>query len=107
VTAVVVDPRDHVGREVDDPLEVLRGEVEQVPRRDGTPLKYQMWVTRAASSMWPILSRRTLLRDDLDTAALADDALETDALVLAAVALQSRVGPKNPLGRTGPSLSRA
>src|SRR6476661_7807132 len=30
------------------------------PRRDGTPLKYQMCVTGAASSMWPIRSRRTL-----------------------------------------------
>ena len=33
-----------------------------VPSRLGTPLKYQMWVTGAASSMWPIRSRRTLAR---------------------------------------------
>ena len=32
------------------------------PRRLGTPLKYQMWVTGAASSMWPIRSRRTPAR---------------------------------------------
>jgi len=32
------------------------------PNRLGTPLKYQMWVTGAASSMCPIRSRRTLER---------------------------------------------
>ena len=32
------------------------------PRREGTPLKNQMWVTGAANSMWPMRSRRTLLR---------------------------------------------
>ncbi len=30
--------------------------------REGMPLKYQMWETGAASSMWPIRSRRTLER---------------------------------------------
>ena len=30
--------------------------------RDGIPLKYQMCDTGAASSMWPIRSRRTLAR---------------------------------------------
>jgi hypothetical protein len=59
---LLVDRGDHVRREVDDLLEVLRGEVEQVAQADGTPLKYQMWVTGAASSMWPIRSRRTLAR---------------------------------------------
>src|SRR5210317_1045901 len=29
------------------------------PKRLGTPLKYQMCVTGAASSMWPMRSRRT------------------------------------------------
>ena len=32
------------------------------PMREGVPLKYQMWDTGAASSMWPMRSRRTLLR---------------------------------------------
>jgi hypothetical protein len=32
------------------------------PSRLGTPLKYQMWVTGAASSMCPMRSRRTLDR---------------------------------------------
>ena len=29
------------------------------PILDGIPLKYQIWETGAASSMWPILSRLT------------------------------------------------
>ncbi len=32
------------------------------PMREGTPRKYQMWETGAASSMWPMRSRRTLAR---------------------------------------------
>ena len=32
------------------------------PMRDGMPLKYQMWLTGAASSMWPMRSRRTFAR---------------------------------------------
>ena len=32
------------------------------PIREGIPLKYQMWDTGAASSMEPILSRRTFAR---------------------------------------------
>ena len=31
-------------------------------RGEGTPLRYQMWQTGAASSTWPMRSRRTLLR---------------------------------------------
>ena len=30
--------------------------------RLGTPLRYQMWLTGVASSMWPIRSRRTFAR---------------------------------------------
>ena len=32
------------------------------PMREGMPLKYQIWDTGAASSIWPIRSRRTLAR---------------------------------------------
>ena len=32
------------------------------PMRDGMPLKYQMWLTGAASSIWPMRSRRTFAR---------------------------------------------
>ena len=34
----------------------------RMPSRDGVPLKYQMWLTGLASWMWPMRSRRTLLR---------------------------------------------
>ena len=40
-----------------------RGDKSKIrPIREGMPLKYQMWDTGAASSMWPMRSRRTLLR---------------------------------------------
>ncbi|GAA3143700.1 hypothetical protein GCM10017687_70610 [Streptomyces echinatus] len=50
-------------------------------------MKYQMCVTGAASSMWPHPLTTHLGARDLDATALTDDALEADALVLAAVAL--------------------
>ena len=41
----------------------LRGLMSsRIPRREGVPLKYQMWLTGLASWMWPIRSRRTLAR---------------------------------------------
>ena len=87
LAAVDVDPRDHVGREVDDLLEVLRRQVEQVAEtrrhtleepdvRDG---RGQLDVAHALTAH--------LRARHLDAAALADDALEAHALVLAAVAL--------------------
>src|SRR5207247_5188960 len=39
VPAVHVDPGDDVGREVDDLLQVLRGQVEQVPQAAGDALE--------------------------------------------------------------------
>src|SRR4029079_15152126 len=87
VTALLVDPRDDVRGEVDDLLEALRRDVEQVAEaarhtlevpdvRDG---RSQLDVAHALA---PHLGTR-----HLDAAALADDPLEADALVLAAVAL--------------------
>ena len=41
----------------------LRGEMSRSrPRRLGVPLTYQIWLAGAASSMWPIRSRRTFER---------------------------------------------
>ncbi len=41
----------------------LRGLMSsRMPRRDGVPLKYQMWLTGLASWMWPMRSRRTFER---------------------------------------------
>ena len=82
-----VDVRDDRGGEVEDLLELARGDVEQVADaarhaleepdvRDG---RGQVDVAHALAAH--------LLARHLDAAALADDALVADALVLAAVAL--------------------
>ena len=94
VALLLVDPGDQVGREVDDLLELLRLELlaglgahEEVgqPRAGATQVpdvhdgRGQLDVAHAvAADLGP---------GDLDTAALADDALEAHPLVLAAVAL--------------------
>ena len=84
---LLVDPRDHVGGEVDDLLQVLRREVEQVtqPARDALEVPD---VGHRSGELDVAHALATHLgASDLDAAALADDALEADALVLAAVAL--------------------
>ena len=94
VALLLVDPGDQVGREVDDLLELLGLELlaglgahEEVgqPRAGATQVpdvhdgRGQLDVAHAvAADLGP---------GDLDAAALADDALEAHALVLAAVAL--------------------
>ena len=55
--------------------------------RLGTPLRYQMWLTGVASSMWPIRSRRTLARVISTPQRSQIIPFEANALVLAAVAL--------------------
>ena len=97
VALVLVDRRDHVRREVDDLLEVLGGQVEQVaqPARDALEVPDvgdgcgQLDV---AHPLAPHLGAR-----DLHAAALTDDALEPDALVLAAVALPVAGGAEDLL----------
>ena len=84
---LVVDPRDEVRGEVDDLLEALRRDVEQVaePARDTLEVpdvRDRRGELDVAHALAPHLRTR-----DLDAAALADDALEADPLVLAAVAL--------------------
>ena len=87
VTLVLVDGRDHVGREVDDLLEVLRGEVEQVAEaaRDTLEVPDVGDGGGELDVAHPLTAH--LGARDLDATALTDDALEADALVLAAVAL--------------------
>ena len=53
---------DDVGGEVQDLLQARGDMSSSRPMRLGMPLKYQMWDTGAASSMWPMRSRRTLAR---------------------------------------------
>ena len=55
--------------------------------RDGSDFRNQMCATGAASSMWPMRSRRTRCSVTCDAALFADDALILHALVLAAQAL--------------------
>ena len=87
VQALGVDPRDEVRGEVDDLLEALRRDVEQVaePARDTLEVpdvRDGRGELDVAHALAPHLRAR-----DLDATALADDALEAHALVLAAVAL--------------------
>ena len=84
---LVVDARDDRGGEVQDLLELARGDVEQVAdaarhaleEPDVRDRRGQVDVAHALATH--------LLARHLDAAALADDALVADALVLAAVAL--------------------
>src|SRR5213076_2541531 len=94
VTTLLVDPHDQVRREVDDLLELLG--LQLLARLDAGE---QVGQPRAGAAEVPDVHRRGGELDvahavttdlgprDLDAAALADDALEADALVLAAVAL--------------------
>jgi hypothetical protein len=94
VATLLVDRGDHVGREVDDLLEVLRGEVEQVAEAAGDALEVPDVGDRRGELDVAHALTAHLGAGDLDAAALADDALEADALVLAAVALPVAGGPK-------------
>ncbi len=82
-----VDARDQVRREVDDLLEVLGRQVEQVAqaRRDALEVPDVGDGRGQLDVAHPLTTH--LGAGHLDAAALADDALEADALVLAAVAL--------------------
>src|SRR5439155_10314534 len=87
VTALLVDPGDDVGREVDDLLEGLRRDVEQVAE----PARHTLEVPDVRDRRGELDVAHPPAADlrarHLDAAALADDPLEPDALVLAAVAL--------------------
>src|SRR5690606_5633351 len=85
--ALLVHVRDHVRGEVDDLLEVLRSQVEQVaqPARDALEVPDVRDGRGELDVAHPLTAH--LGARDLDATALADDALESDALVLAAVAL--------------------
>src|SRR5699024_8618702 len=97
VTGVLVDRGDHVGREVDDLLEVLRGQVQQVSQTGGNTLEVPD--VGHGSGQFDVAHALTahLGPGDLDAAAFADDALEADALVLAARALPVAGGSEDLL----------
>ena len=69
-------------------------EKERLTNRLGTPLKYQIWVTGAASSMWPIRSRRTFARVTSTPQRSQMMPLKRTRLYLPQEHSQSLVGPK-------------
>ncbi len=87
VALLLVHRGDQVGREVDDLLEVLRSQVEQVaqPGRDALEVPDVGDRGGQLDVAHPLTAH--LGTRHLDAAALTDDALEPDPLVLAAVAL--------------------
>ena len=104
VAGVVVDGGDHVRREVDDLLEVLRGEVEQVaePARDTLEVPDVRDRGGELDVAHPLAA--DLRAGHLDAAALTDDALEAHPLVLAAVALPVPGGTEDLLAEEAVTL---
>ena len=113
VAALVVDPGDQVGGEVDDLLQLLGLQLLA-----GLGAHEQVGQPAAGAAQVPDVDHRGGQLDvahalaphlgagDLDAAALADDAPEADALVLAAVALPVLGGPEDLLAEE-PVLLRA
>src|SRR5205085_7184487 len=97
VAALLVHARDDVRGEVDDPLEVLRGDVEQVAEAGRDALEVPDVGDRRGELDVAHPLAADLGPGDLHTAPLADDPLEPDALVLAAVALPVAGRPEDPL----------
>src|SRR4029450_3043575 len=97
VAPVRVDPRDDVGGEVDDPLEVLGRDVQEVAQPARDPLEVPDVRDRGGQLDVPHPVAADLAARDLDPAPLADDAFEADALVLAAVALPVPRRTEDPL----------
>ncbi len=94
---VDVDRRDHVCREVNDLLEVLRSEVEQVAQ----PARDTLEVPNVGDGRGELDVAHPLTPDlgpgDFDATALTDDALEAHPLVLATRALPVPGGAEDAL----------
>ena len=87
VAALLIHLGDHVGREVDDLLQVLGREVEQVAQARGDALEVpDVGDRRGELDVGHALATH-LGASDLDSAALTDDPFVAHALVLAAGAL--------------------
>ena len=97
VTHLGVDGGDHIGREVDDLLEIFRGQVQQVaqPGRHALEVPDVRDGCGQLDVAHPFAAH--LGAGDLDAATLADDALEAHPLVLAAVALPVASGSEDLL----------
>ena len=82
----LVDSSDHVRRKVDDLLQVFRGDVQQVTQARGDALEVPDMGDRSGELDVAHPLTAHLGPGDLDPTPLADDALEADPLVLAAIA---------------------
>ena len=94
---VLVDAGDHVGGEVDDPLEVLGCQIQEVSQTRGNTLEVPDVRDRRRELDVAHAVAADLAAGDLDPAPLADDPLEAHALVLAAVTLPVPRGAEDPL----------
>ncbi len=110
---VLVDVGDDIQREVEDPLEVARADVQQ----DAQARRRSLEVPDVADGAGELDVAHPLAPDlgpgDLDAALVADDALVADPLVLAAVALPVLRGTEDALveeaillGLEGPVVDR-
>ena len=97
VPLVGVDVGDQVGGEVDDLLEFLGRHVEQIAEPAGDTLEEPDVSDRSGQLDVAHPLAANLGAGDLDAAALADDPLVADSLVLAAVALPVPLGTEDPL----------
>jgi hypothetical protein len=86
---------DHVGLEVEDPLEVAQRDVEDVADAAGEPLEEPHVAHRAGELDVAHALAAHLGLGDLDPALVADDAAVLHALVLAAEALPVRDRPED------------
>src|SRR5439155_2210758 len=101
---LVVDVRDDRRGEVQDLLQLARGDVEQVADAARHALEEpDVRHGRGEVDVTHPLAAH-LLPGHLDAAALADDALVTDALVLAAVALPVARRPEDALAEEAVAL---
>ena len=88
---------DHVGREIDDLLQVLGGHVQQIPQPGGHPLEKPDVGDRGRQVDMTHPVPAHVLAGHLHVAFFAHDALEPEALVLAAVALPVLLRTENAL----------
>src|SRR5258708_10913388 len=101
---LVVDRRDDRRREVEDLLELARGDVEQVADAARHALEEPDVRDRSGEVDVTHALAADLLPRHLDAAALADDPLVADSLVLAAVALPVARRPEDALAEQAVAL---
>ena len=97
MTSVLIDMRDHVCSEVDDLLEILRCEIEQVTQAARYTLEVPDVRHRGGEFDVAHTLAAHLRACDFHATSLANDALEADPLVLAAIAFPVARGAEDLL----------